>query len=398
MAFYDISKPIAYPVSAPPGPVLITVPITSLVDYYTEVTVRIRIFEGSIFPGSGRELARYSQDVGLYPSVETDVQYMHSSELTDSQSRRDIEVSIWQGSNKFEEDSWDDIFYVTKPEEPPPEEPDQVLEIDITGGVGHVVTSPSSIEGKSIWNDNDTGTFAYGTEVRVTAHPDSGYEFEKWSDEIEGGVNTNNPAFVKPMTEHRAVKCHFRVIEEEPVWPLEVDITPSAGGVVRTSPASIEGRTVWYRGSIGTFKEGTIVQVTAVPNNDYQFVKWTDEIQGGTSYNNPSSVKPMTEHRAIKCHFRLIEEPPPEPECSIDSDCPSGYVCQNGVCVPEEEPPPTCSVDSDCPPGYVCRDGKCVKEGEKIAWLPVALIGGGVVIGLIVLSKPRKKKGAGRSP
>ena len=66
---------------------------------------------------------------------------------------------------------------------------------------------------------------------------------------------------------------------------------------------------------------------------------------------------------------------------------------------PTVEPPPppppvpeTCSVDADCPEGYVCKDGKCVKT--EIDWLPIALIGGGV--GLMALSgkKPRRKRSA----
>jgi|TARA_R100000482_G_scaffold44225_1_gene15474 Cys-rich repeat protein len=45
-------------------------------------------------------------------------------------------------------------------------------------------------------------------------------------------------------------------------------------------------------------------------------------------------------------------------ECSIDSDCPSGQICDNGVCADE------CTIDSDCPSGYVCEDGVCVPEEE----------------------------------
>lgn len=35
------------------------------------------------------------------------------------------------------------------------------------------------------------------------------------------------------------------------------------------------------------------------------------------------------------------EDPPPNPVCSIDADCPTGFVCRNGVCVPigPHEPP-----------------------------------------------------------
>lgn len=34
------------------------------------------------------------------------------------------------------------------------------------------------------------------------------------------------------------------------------------------------------------------------------------------------------------CGTVLIEQPDGGPECSLDSDCPSGQVCQGGQCVP----------------------------------------------------------------
>lgn len=62
--------------------------------------------------------------------------------------------------------------------------------------------------------------------------------------------------------------------------------------------------------------------------------------------------------------------PPPPPEagnCNIDSDCPQGYICLEGICVPDPKLPggPNtpilgCSVDSDCPPGWSCREGVCI--------------------------------------
>jgi len=56
----------------------------------------------------------------------------------------------------------------------------------------------------------------------------------------------------------------------------------------------------------------------------------------------------------------------------------------------EPEPPPTlCTIDADCPEGYVCVDGVCVKE-KKFPWLPAALIGGGAIIAIAAISKPKK--------
>jgi Cys-rich repeat protein len=39
----------------------------------------------------------------------------------------------------------------------------------------------------------------------------------------------------------------------------------------------------------------------------------------------------IRERRALK----LLEKSPSSQSCAIDSDCPSGYVCINGRCVPE---------------------------------------------------------------
>lgn len=47
--------------------------------------------------------------------------------------------------------------------------------------------------------------------------------------------------------------------------------------------------------------------------------------------------------------------------CQYDSDCPTGTICQNGVCVSTGND--LCVVDSDCPSGYVCQNGECVYNG-----------------------------------
>jgi hypothetical protein len=71
------------------------------------------------------------------------------------------------------------------------------------------------------------------------------------------------------------------------------------------------------------------------------------------------------------CTCRLKQ---PEPECTSDSDCASGYVCEDGVCVLEEEEPPEpepvcgngvlesgeqCEAGIPCPEGYFCEGCMC---------------------------------------
>ena len=187
MSFYTIDKPFVYPESADPGPVLIKIPVTSLVSYYTEVIVQMRIFEGSILPGSGSLLDTQSQTVGLHPSTKTDVSFMHTSSIVDSQERRDIEVSVWQGNTEYIEKSWDDIFYVTPvtiPEEPP------------EGGVfsGTILqVSPSKVQ------------VGMPLQVKVTYEAETSSYFEAtngwWTevkyvlDGLEGSIATGNTLF-----------------------------------------------------------------------------------------------------------------------------------------------------------------------------------------------------------
>ena len=52
----------------------------------------------------------------------------------------------------------------------------------------------------------------------------------------------------------------------------------------------------------------------------------------------------------------------------------------------------TCSIDADCPEGYVCENGYCVKEGGNIA--PVILGVVGVVAGAALVVSLAKKKEA----
>lgn len=46
--------------------------------------------------------------------------------------------------------------------------------------------------------------------------------------------------------------------------------------------------------------------------------------------------------------------------CSTSADCPVGYECIDGICVPNIGAGGHCDVDSDCPDGYECVNGICV--------------------------------------
>jgi len=59
------------------------------------------------------------------------------------------------------------------------------------------------------------------------------------------------------------------------------------------------------------------------------------------------------------------------PECSVNNDCPSGYICVNNVCVPEG------------------NGGNGGGEEKEFPWIPAALVAAG---GLILLAATGKEK------
>jgi len=74
---------------------------------------------------------------------------------------------------------------------------------------GSVTTLPMSRDGKLYWNDKDTGVFIDGTNVQAMGIPNSGYIFEKWTEDIVGGISYVNPSYVQMMTQPRVLKCFF---------------------------------------------------------------------------------------------------------------------------------------------------------------------------------------------
>lgn len=187
--------------------------------------------------------------------------------------------------------------------------------------------------------------------LHLFAHWDANYDWN-WI-EYQALLDGYSVPFTRLDSHYSWIDITGKPPEVE-VEVLEVDITPAGGGYIKTSPASQEGKSTWRNGDTGTFVHGTVVKVTAYPNSGYAFDKWSDEIEGGVSYSNPAYVKPMTEHRAVKCHFKSVITPPPE-----------------------EEPTPP---DEEVPP-----------EG-KFPLATVVLIGGGVGLAAVLASQLGKKQ------
>ena len=96
-----------------------------------------------------------------------------------------------------------------------------------------------------------TGSFNAGTQVSVTATPNSGYQFTSWSN-----GSTANPVSVT-LNSNTSITANFEVL-----------INSYTLTVVSTDGGSATGA--------GEYNEGTEVTLTATASEGYRFTGWSD--------------------------------------------------------------------------------------------------------------------------
>ena len=133
----------------------------------------------------------------------------------------------------------------------------------------------------TISNDgNGSGTASpsaavVGTEITLTATPNTGYRFKEW-EIISGGVTITNNKFTMPDG-NVEVKALFE--KDAPPAPTEYTVTVTSGGN-GTASASHAKAVV-----------GTEITLTATPNTGYRFKEW-EIISGGVTITNNKFTMP----------------------------------------------------------------------------------------------------------
>ena len=181
--------------------------------------------------------------------------------------------------------------------------------------VGDSYTVNGDIEIKALWrnsvitpttytvtvsNDgNGTGTAtpstaAAGTEITLTATPNTGYHFKEWQI-ISGGVTIKDDKFLMP-NDNVEVKAIFE--EDTPPAPTEHTVTVTSGGngTASASPAKAAA--------------GAEITLSATPDKGYHLKEWQVESPAGLVITNNKFTMPGT-NVAIKAIFE--EDAPPAP-------------------------------------------------------------------------------------
>jgi uncharacterized repeat protein (TIGR02543 family) len=112
----------------------------------------------------------------------------------------------------------------------------------------------------------DGGTYDDGTNVTLTANPDSGWEFAGWSGDLSGDANPENITIDADKT----VTATFTEI------PVQYSLTVNTvgNGNVTLNPDG------------GTYDDGTNVTLTANPDSGWEFAGWSGDLSGDANPEN----------------------------------------------------------------------------------------------------------------
>ena len=134
--------------------------------------------------------------------------------------------------------------------------------------------------------DPSPGTYTYdsGTEVSVTATPDSGYRFTGWTGDVPSGQESNSSITVT-MDADKSITANF-------VRQYTLTIATGTGGTTDPSPETY------------TYDTGIEVIITATPNSGYEFSGWSGDASGT---DNPITIT-MHSDKSVTANFTAIEE------------------------------------------------------------------------------------------
>jgi len=142
------------------------------------------------------------------------------------------------------------------------------------------------------------GTFVHegGNIVELIAQPDEGYEFVKWTGDVDAIADVNAAWTTIAMNSSCSITANFESWHPEPVALLLVSSTE--GGLV-TSPGE------------GTFDctLGSMVILMAEASSGYQFASWSGDVDTIADVNSVTTTITMDSSCSVRADFRQTSSP-----------------------------------------------------------------------------------------
>ena len=150
-------------------------------------------------------------------------------------------------------------------------------DVTITSTAGGSVTTPGE------------GTFAYdeGEVVDLVATKDVGYRFVNWTGDIDTIANTNAIETTITMNGDYSITANF---DEIALYHLTI--------------SSMEGGSVTTPGEgVLTYEEGAVVNLVATPDDGYQFLNWTGDVDDIANVDDATTTITMNGDCSIMANF-----------------------------------------------------------------------------------------------
>ena len=142
----------------------------------------------------------------------------------------------------------------------------EVFNLSVNADNGIVSAKVDTFDGVA----SEDGTYPYGTIVRLTAEPNEGYEFIGWS----GDISATGSVITVTMDSDKNITALFALTEHT----LQFGAQSGTG-----TGFSLDV----HPNTDGTYSYGTIVELTAIPGEGYEFVGWSGD---GSGTDNPLTV------------------------------------------------------------------------------------------------------------
>ena len=142
--------------------------------------------------------------------------------------------------------------------------------------------SASPSEGGTVSMSPAGGSYPAGTNVTLTASPNSGYTFIGWN----GSIMTN--PYTITVTANSGIAAVF--VPNGSTYTLSTSSSPTAGGTIALSPSG------------GNYGSGSVVTATATANSGYTFTSWSGALTGTT---NPGTIT-MNASKTLVANFTAV--------------------------------------------------------------------------------------------
>jgi hypothetical protein len=176
------------------------------------------------------------------------------------------------------------------------EESAENFDLTVTSGSnGRVTSSPAGIDCGSDCSES----YLDGTDVSLTAVPDSGFQLAAWSGSCSGAGSCS-----LNMSQNRSVTATFEEVSTDKVT---LNVTTTSGGTVTSSPSGI---------SCGAdctedYDLNTAVNLIATPNSGFKLQSWSGACSG-----NVTCELTMTEELSVTATF--VEDTNTDGELTIE--------------------------------------------------------------------------------